>query len=82
MNFLCILGEGKGGGALMHVYIWEHMLRLFYRTNQWMFTKLGREGVLTALHVFRLFYQIDPGWGKKRSMRGPFSKGLFLQIGM
>ena len=25
MNFLCIyLGEGKGGGALMHVYVWEH----------------------------------------------------------
>ena len=24
MNFLCIyLGEGKGGGALMHVYVWE-----------------------------------------------------------
>ena len=25
MNFLCIhLGEKKGGGALMHVYVWEH----------------------------------------------------------
>ena len=26
MNFLCIyLGEGRGGGALMHVYVWEHI---------------------------------------------------------
>ena len=29
MNFLCIyLGEGKGGGALMQVYVWEHMVSL------------------------------------------------------
>ena len=26
MNFLCIyLGERKGGGVLMYVYIWEHI---------------------------------------------------------
>ena len=27
MNFLCIyLGEkGGGGGAVMHVYVWEHI---------------------------------------------------------
>ena len=24
---------------------------------------------------------VDPGWGKNRSMRGPCSKGLLLQIG-
>ena len=25
MNFLCIhLGERRGGGALTHVYVWEH----------------------------------------------------------
>ena len=34
MNFLCInLGE-KGGGwvALMHVYVWEYIVSLYYRT--------------------------------------------------
>ena len=37
-------------------------------------------------HAFGLFIQIrpevDPGRRKNRSMRGPFSKGLLLQIGM
>ena len=33
MNFLCILGEGKGEGvALMHVVVWEHIVSLQYRT--------------------------------------------------
>ena len=34
MNFLCIyLGEKKGGGGtLMHVYVWEHIVSLYYRT--------------------------------------------------
>ena len=33
MNFLCIyLGEKRGGGALMHVYLWEHKVSLYYRT--------------------------------------------------
>ena len=46
MNFLCIyLGE-KGGGALMHVYAWEHIVSIYYRTAEWMFTKLGRDEVL------------------------------------
>ena len=40
MNFLCIyLGE-KGGGALMHVYVWERIVSLYYRTAEWMFTKM------------------------------------------
>ena len=34
MNFLCIyLSEKKGGGALMHVYVWEHMSSLYYRNR-------------------------------------------------
>ena len=33
MNFLCIyLSEKGGGGALMHVYVWEHIVSLYYRT--------------------------------------------------
>ena len=26
------LGEKRGGGALMHVYVWEHIVSLYYRT--------------------------------------------------
>ena len=32
MNFLCNLGEKGEGGALMHVYIWEYIVSLYYRT--------------------------------------------------
>ena len=56
MNFLWIyLGEKwKGGrGALMHVYVWEHIASLYYRTAKCMFTKLGRDEVLMARHMHR-----------------------------
>ena len=53
MNFLWIyLGE-KAGGALMHVYVWEHIASLYYRTASWMFTKLGRDEVLMARHMHK-----------------------------
>ena len=33
MNFLCIyIGEKGGGGAVMHVYVWEHIVSLYYGT--------------------------------------------------
>ena len=52
----------------MHVYVWEQTVSLIYRTDHWMLTKLGREEVLMALHISRLFDQIrpevDPGWAK------------------
>ena len=54
MNFRCIyLGEERGGGAVMHVYVWEHIVSLNYRTTEWMFTKLDRDDseVLMAMHV-------------------------------
>ena len=35
----------------MHVYVWEHIARLYYRTAYWMFTKLGRDEVLMARHM-------------------------------
>ena len=51
MNFLCIyLGEERGG-ALMHVYVWEHIVSLYYWTAEWMFTTLGRDEVLMVLHM-------------------------------
>ena len=52
MNFLCIyLGEGKGGGALMHVYIWEHIVSLYFRTAWWILMKVDRDEVLMAPHM-------------------------------
>ena len=34
MNFIWIyLGEKGGGVALMHVYEWEHIARLYYITT-------------------------------------------------
>ena len=35
----------------MHVYEWEHIVSLYYRTARWMFTKLGRDEVLMAPHM-------------------------------
>ena len=47
MNFLCIyLGEKGGGVALMHVYVWEYIVSLYFRTAQWMWMKLGKDEVL------------------------------------
>ena len=80
-----------GGGALMHVYLLEHIISLSYRTTWWMFTKLDRDEVLIITHLFIGFSanstqgRIQGGGGqfaKNRSMRGSFSKGLLLQIGM
>ena len=53
MNVLCIyLGEGKVG-ALMHVYVLEHIISLSYRTTWWMFTKFDRDEVLIITHLFK-----------------------------
>ena len=41
-----------GGVALMHVYVWEHKVSLYYRTARLMFTKLGRDEVLMAPHMY------------------------------
>ena len=37
----------------MHVYVWEHIASLYYRTASWMFTKLGREEVPICWHVHK-----------------------------
>ena len=29
----------------MHVFVWEQIVGLYYRTAKWMFTKLGRDEV-------------------------------------
>ena len=79
------------GGALMHVYVLEHIISLSYRTTWWTFKKLDRDEVPIIAHLFIGFSanstqgRIQGGGGqfaKNRSMRGSFSKGLLHQIGM
>ena len=85
MNFLCIyLGEGRGGVALMHVYIYiyigTHSQPLLQ--NHWMDFDETWYGWSTQwhglLHVKRHFGQIhpgeDPGRGQNRSWGSPSSK--------
>ena len=54
---LCIyLGEGRGRGvALMHLYVWEHIVIPNYRTAWRMFTKLGRDEELMAPTCIKVF---------------------------
>ena len=37
----------------MHVYVWEHIVSIYYRTAKWMFTKLGMDEVLMARHMHK-----------------------------
>ena len=46
----------KEGGALMNVYVLEHIVSLWYRTAWWMFTILVRDEVLMALHLWLDFF--------------------------
>ena len=75
----------------MHVYVFEYIVSINYRTAEWMFTKLGRDEVLVALHMHKakekyrgVFCHICPGaypgWGKI-GHGGPFLKQLLLQTG-
>ena len=41
----------RRGGALMHVYVWKHIVSLYYRTALWMFKEIGRDEVLKAQHM-------------------------------
>ena len=79
---------GKGGGvALMHVYmyIWEHIVSLSYRTDWWIFTKLGRDEVLMVPYKCCSFsvrsVQGRIQGGAKIGHGGPFFNELLLQTG-
>ena len=55
MYFLCFyLYKGKGV-APMHEYVLEHIVRLYYRIACCMFTKIGRDELLMAPHLFLFF---------------------------
>ena len=75
----------EGGGALMHVYVLEHIVSLCFRTAWWMYTKLGRDEVLMAPHL-RLDFSAQPtqGWiqgGAKIGQWGvPCPKDCFFRL--
>ena len=47
----------------MHVFVWEHIVSLYYRTAKWNFTKLGRDEVLMARHMHKDVLAISvQGW--------------------
>ena len=73
----------------MHVYVWEHIVSLYYRTAQWMFTKLGRHEVLMVPYKCCFLARSVQGriqGGAKVGHRGgggvfPFFNELLLQTG-
>ena len=51
MNFYLFIQVKRGGGALVHVYVLEHIVSLNYRIAWWIFTKLGRDKALMTPHI-------------------------------
>ena len=71
MNFYLFIKVKKGGGALVHVYVWEHIVSLNYRIVWWIFTKLGREKVLMTPHICIDFWaKYAQGWIQSRAKIG------------
>ena len=71
----------------MHVYVWEYIVSLYYRTAEGMFTKLGRDEVLMVIYKYCCCFsarfiqgRIQGGGGKHRSQGVPFFNEL-LQTG-
>ena len=72
MNFyLFIKVKRGGGGALVHIYVWEHIVSLNYRIVWWIFTKLGRDKVLMTPHICIDFWaKSAQGWIQGRAKIG------------
>ena len=70
---------------LLHdtVYVWEHIVSLYYRTAKWMFTKFGRDEMLMAVEGGGCPLQKSSSSNWKATATNqmvPFKK-LFLQTG-
>ena len=70
----------------MHVYVWEHMVSLYYRTAEWMFTELGRDEVLMVPYKCccfsaRFVQGRIQGGAKIGHGEVPFFNKLLLQTG-
>ena len=87
VKFLTRFCEKRGVGALMHVYVWEHLVSLDYRTTEWMFTKLGRDEVPMPGTCIKMFWPYLPrgrsrarqnrSWGGEGS---PSSINFFFRL--
>ena len=69
----------------MHVYVWEHIVSLYYRTAYWMFMKLGRDEVLMVPYKCCCFFARSvQGWiqdGAKIGHKGsPSSTNFFFGL--
>ena len=72
-EFLFIYWSEKGGVALVHVYVLEHIVRLN------LFTKLGRDKVLMTSHIcIDSCAKSAQGWIQGGAKIGP--RGSLLQI--
>ena len=84
-EFSMYLFRRKRGGALMHVYVWEHIVSLYYSTARWMFTKLGRDEVLMVPYKCCCFSARSPqgriqGRAKIGHAGSPSSTNLFFRL--
>ena len=66
--------------------VWEHIVSLYYRTAQWMFTKLCKDEMFIAPHMHKGVLAISAqgriqGGAKICQGEVPFFKHLFLQTG-
>ena len=79
MNFYLIIKvKTGGGGALVPVYNWEHIVNLNYRITWWIFTKLGKDKVLVTPQICIDFWAKSARGG---SRAGPIyvNEGPLLQ---
>ena len=76
--FIYLLKGKRGGGALVHVYVLEHIVSLNYRIAWWIFTKFGRDKVLMTPHIgIDSWAKSAQGWIQGGAKIGP--RGSLLQ---
>ena len=67
--FIKVKKKGGGGSALVHVYVWEHIVSLNFRITWWISTKLGTDKVLMTPHICIDFWaKSAPGWIQGRAI--------------
>ena len=69
MNFHLFIKVKRGRGALVHVYVWEHIVSLNYRIVRWIFNKIGRDKVFMTPHICIDFWaKSAKGWIQGRTI--------------
>ena len=81
MNFYIFIKVKGGGVALVHVYVWEHIVSLYYTIAWWIFTKHGMDKVLMTPHICIDFWaKSAQGWirvGAEIGHGGPLLQRTF-----